>query len=106
MQDTFAIPDDITPRAREAAEIILAQARALNISAEGEGRLFYTPAEWRKRGERYGLNADLIVVHEDGLKLAILNAARSDLEKRRFYCEEAETWYSIILNQPLGEKRD
>ena len=103
MNNCFAIPPDSTPRAREAAEIILAEASVLGFTGEGSSRMFYSNAEWRERGERYGRNADLIVVHDDTGMLGVLRAAKAELERKGFYCEGAETWYSIVLNQPLYE---
>ncbi len=104
MTDKFAIPSDLSPRACEAAEIILAQVRNMGLEDDISGRMFYSPSEWRERGERFGLNADLIVVHDDGFKLAPFHAAKQELGKKGFYYEEAETWYSVVLNESLFDR--
>jgi len=58
----FDIPDDLCHKGKRAAEIIR------DFCAEhelGSGqRVFISPAEWRDRGERYGNQSLLVVMHE------------------------------------------
>ena len=69
-------------------------------------RIFYSNAEWRERGERYGRNADLIVVHPETDIFRAFRSAISELERKRFHAEQAEELrYSVVLNQPLSEKK-
>jgi hypothetical protein len=62
----FEIPEGLSKLGRNAAETIVKTARhRMGADASGGGcRAFYTPEEWKERGESYGLTAKLIVVHD------------------------------------------
>lgn len=74
---------------------------------------FYTPHEWRKRGEQYGLTAVAIVVHDggafapffsydhedyvamDGMSKA-LEACATPEAPRGYWAEQCTSWYTAI----------
>lgn len=66
---TLRIPTGLSRRGRNAAMAILRllQEQAIEGKIETGGcRLFYSPAEWKERGEDYGTKASLIVVYDGG----------------------------------------
>lgn len=67
---------------------------------------FYTPQEWRKKGERYGRSSVLVMVHDGGPLAPYCNldygayALHDRLVERLaalgYYFEPCTTWYSAI----------
>lgn len=67
---------------------------------------FYTPEQWRARGERYGLSAVLIVVHDGGSlapffaydceDYSAIEAMENALRAGGYWAEQCTTWYSAI----------
>ena len=80
----------------------------------GGCRAFYTPAEWQERGEEYGLDSALIVVHDGGDLARYCNMnyecyrTSEDAPKREwdrmidalnaagFWSEQCTSWYTAI----------
>ena len=104
----FEIPKGLSPLAQSAAEAIVHTARAfVGETASGGGcKAFYSPAEWRARGEEYGRNSELIVCH-DGSDLArffnydyndarAVEAMQKALKPLGLYSEGCTCWYSAI----------
>lgn len=70
--------------------------------------LFYTPTEWERRGEQYGLGAELIVAYDGGDLAYYFNLDREcyDLHEEMqlvlaeigVYFEECTCWYSAIYS--------
>lgn len=97
-------------RGRQAADAILALLRRRKATNTGGGRLFYSPAEWRARGEKYGTTAVLIVTHDGGEQAPFFNwdydnpkaveAMRKALESVACYVEQCTSWYSAVY--PIG----
>lgn len=103
----FDIPKGLSDQARKAAEAIVATA---GEGASGGGcRAFWTPAEWAARGEKYGLGAILIVVHDGGdlapffcagyLAYEAMNTMEQELEKIGCRAEQCTGWYTAIYAQ-------
>lgn len=71
---------------------------------------FYSPAEWRERGELYGLESILIVMHDGGELPRFCDWARQDypamerfskrLTAAKLYVEQCTCWYSAIYHLP------
>jgi hypothetical protein len=103
----FAIPEGLSGLGRKAAETIITHVCADFPDASGGGcRAFYTPDEWRARGEQYGADAELIVVH-DGGDLApyfsydeccydLLEGMVEALSPTGTYAEQCTCWYTAI----------
>lgn len=99
----FAI-DHLT---EEQAAIARAVLQTLPSGASGGGcRAFFTPDEWRDRGEKYGVESALVLVHDGGAlapycnldymeydKIEALGAA---MNKLGYYVEQCTSWYSAV----------
>jgi|TARA_R100000084_G_scaffold13465_1_gene4565 hypothetical protein len=78
----------------------------LTSSHKVETPITYTPAQWKARGEQYGLKSKCIVVHDGGdygvffdLDYGHYEAhdfMQDELSKRGLYFETCTTWYSAI----------
>ena len=100
--------DHLNKKQKQVAEVNLKVARAVyGPDASGGGcHAFYTPEEWKERGETYGLNSILIVVHDGGNLAPLLNLdyMEYDLHNRMtsafddtdFYVEQCTGWSSAI----------
>jgi hypothetical protein len=101
------IPDGLSPEAVKAARAILGEIA--NEGGEvytGGCRLFYSPAEWAEKGEKYGLDAEFIVVHDGGSAAPRFNwnygnsdaieSMRIALERVGHWAEACTCWYSAI----------
>ncbi len=72
----------------------------------GGCRAFYTPDQWKARGELYGLNAALVVCHDGGdLPLyfnydyqadRMIDKMNKALEAIGYYAEPCTSWYTGI----------
>lgn len=72
----------------------------------GGQKVFYTPEEWRAKGEPYGQKAVLVVCHDGGAHAPAFNwdygdtklveALRQELEAVGLYVEGCTCWYSGI----------
>jgi hypothetical protein len=65
-EDNFSIPAGLSPKGKAAAEVILQVLKKDGADASGGCRVFYTPAEWKARGEQFGTNSELVVVYDGG----------------------------------------
>ena len=71
-----------------------------------ETPITYTPAQWKSRGEQYGLKSECIVVHDGGdygpffdMDYGHYEAhdfMQDELAKHGLYFETCTTWYSAI----------
>ncbi len=108
--ELYELPTTMTKRQREAADIVMRVAQHIEPRTLDNGcRDFYTPDEWRARGESYGLNGALIVVHDGGNLAPLFNwdygvgnsvsATGKALEAAGFYVEQCTSWYSAIYDE-------
>ena len=106
--ELYELPTTMTDRQREAVDIVMRVAQELEPRTLDNGcRDFYTPAEWRARGEAYGHDGVLIVVHDGGNLAPLFNhdygcsswvrAMRKSLEAVGFYVEACTPWYSAVF---------
>lgn len=103
------IPDGLSDLGRKAAEVIVALAVADGAASTGGGRSFYTLAEWKERGEEYGHQAELIVVHDGGDLAKYFNydycvygaIERMDeaLAKAGLHAGPCTSWYTAIYKE-------
>lgn len=76
------------------------------------GTAFYTPSEWKVRGEEFGEHASLVIVHDGGDLAVFCNydyGAYEDIEAFSaflgglgYYCEGQTCWYSGIYPVAVG----
>lgn len=100
--ETLAIPEGLSERTRRAAEAILDIAEAERSAYTGGCRAFYSPAQWRARGEQYGQGAELVVVHDGSALARYFSYDREDyaavermnavLEPLGVYAEQLTGW--------------
>lgn len=104
MNKDFNIPAGLSKDGYEAAKVV---RKVLGEQASGGGcRAFYTPEEWRQRGEKYGLGAELIVVHDGGdaapyfnldyMMYELHDKMQNELEKVGLYAEACTSWYTAV----------
>lgn len=110
MSSTWDIPNGLTRKGREAATLIRDFLREKDITETGGGGRFYTPREWRDRGEKYGTESLLIVTHDGGdhapafnmdyLAYELMEELRVRLSAIGVFPEQCTSWYSAIY--PTG----
>jgi len=93
---------------RKVAEIVLGCAtEAMGEEPDPCGcKTFYSPLEWKERGEEYGLESELIVVHDGGdfahLCSYLYNSPKLQerfielLEAEGYYIEPCTCWYGAV----------
>lgn len=108
MKHDFDIPQGLSPEIQQVAETIAETIRKdCGPNASGGGcQLFYTPSEWKDRGEEYGTNSKLVIVHDGGDQAPFFNWAYCEytrmekmveaLKPLGFYPEQCTCWYSAI----------
>ena len=102
------IPEGLCDCGRAAAKTIINLLRQEDSIWTGGCRTFYTPAEWRARGESYGGDSLLVVVYDGGEVGPYFSMDQSyphyqqhtrmaeTLEGAGYYSEECCTWYSAV----------
>jgi hypothetical protein len=89
---------------RVIAEAVL---RALPAEATGGGcQAFWSPDKWKQRGEHYGTNSLLILVHDGGDLAPLCNpdygmplcmrALEAELREMGLFVESCTCWYSAV----------
>lgn len=104
----LAMPRQLSVLGRHIWLEIVMTAHELQCCGCGGCKAFYSPQEWRSRGESYGHNAELVVVY-DGSALGLLfsldkdephyknvNAMAANLKQLGCYSEEQTCWYSAV----------
>ncbi len=104
--DDWPIPTGLSEQGRDAAKAIVEFLTENNITDHGGGGKFYTPREWRERGEEYGTNSLLIVTHDGGdhavafnwdyEQYELMEQLRERLSKIGVYVEQCTSWYSAV----------
>jgi hypothetical protein len=82
--------------------------------SDGGCRTFYSPEEWRERGESYGRDSVLIVVHDGGDYAHAFNFDYGNWELRDqinaalaeagYYAESCTSWYTAIYPSEVEGK--
>jgi len=99
-------PEGLDELGRKAYAAIVAELGRLGRTHTGGCRVFYSPAEWKARGERYGTDSVLVVVHDGGDHAAVFNFdygcyeimedMRKVLEKVGCFVEQCTCWHSAV----------
>lgn len=99
---------DLKGKARTLANAITAWLAARNgYAPSGNGcKAYYSPRQWRERGESYGCDSVLILCHDGGALATVCNldygnylAAeefRKFLHSRGYWVEACTSWYSAV----------
>jgi len=111
----FALPEGASPSAERAWAVIIGVLnRGDDLYSGGHSHVFYTPEQWKARGEEYGGGSCLIVTHDGGAHMPYFAAeggghsmhSMMDLALRRagFYAEQGTAWFSIIIEADPNEQ--
>lgn len=102
----LAIPTGLTRKGRAVATAILAKMIELDRAYTGGCKLFESPKVWAERGEEWGRNSLLIVIHDGGDAAPFFNhdymaydsmeMMRKHLEPLGVYAEQCTSWYTAI----------
>lgn len=106
----WPVPTGVTKPGRDAARVISEFLTEKGLTDHGGGGRFYSPKEWRDRGESYGTGSLLIVTHDGGdhapafawdyEAYSLMEELRERLMKVAVYAEQCTSWYSAIY--PTG----
>lgn len=103
-----AMPKGLSRKGQEAYGIIMEVLRAHDGEDTGGCKSFYSPAEWKARGEEYGTESELVVVYDGGDLRPFFNMddaypgydlhekMRQALAKAGLYAEECTGWYGAV----------
>ena len=94
--------DSIDQDARRLSSLVWEAARStLGREPYGGGcRTFYTPAQWARRGEEYGTNSRLVIVHDGGDFADLLNPAYESHALREAFHERLRELIPGLLIEP------
>ncbi len=79
MNKDFQIPEGLSARGEQAAHLVRGIAASIYNKTDADDldlggcRAFYTPKEWKERGEPYGKGACLIICHDGGDLAPVFN---------------------------------
>lgn len=103
------MPEGLSDLGMKAYNEVMRTLNAFNKTYTGGCKAFYSPQEWKDRGEKYGLKSHLIVVYDGGdlsrffnSGCAMMDGFRSyefmisELKYSKLYFEECTNWYSAI----------
>jgi len=104
-RDDLELPAGLSREGTKAWRTICAYLRKHDLTYTGGCKTFYSPAEWRARGEEYGRNAHLIIVYDGG---AVRHAATIEgrhneglidaLAAIGLFVEECTCWYAAVYD--------
>jgi hypothetical protein len=116
-EQNIAEPEGLSKFGADAHREIMRVLDRHGCTDAGGCKAFYSPEEWRSRGEQYGLRAELIVVYDGGefreffsMDACYANARpgidcyapmetmRKALERVGLFAEECTGWYAAIYN--------
>jgi hypothetical protein len=107
---SWPIPAGLCAAGQTAAGVVAGFLADERIQYHGGGGKFYSPAEWRERGEEYGLGSLLLVTHDGGDHAGAFNSdyEQDELHQRLhdrlsahgFYAQQCTSWYSAIYQRP------
>jgi len=98
-------PKGLTRKGRAAYHVIIGILRRAKLLHTGGCRAFYSPKEWRDRGEAYGTKSELVVVYDGGDVRELFEPEYgpqlseelwSKLKEKGLWYEPCTCWYSAI----------
>ena len=102
----WPIPAGLSKQGRAAAKAIVEFLTEHGMTDHGGSGKFYTPREWRDRGEEYGTRSLLIITHDGGDHAAafswdyeqyeLMEQLRGRLSKIGVYVEQCTSWFSAV----------
>lgn len=111
----LAKPEGLDAKGERAYEVITAFLKARGMTYTGGCKAFYSPKEWRERGEEYGLKSCLIVAHDGGdharafsmdacyvrgraEEYEVHESMQKTLGKVGCFAEQCTIWYTAIYS--------
>jgi hypothetical protein len=102
--------EGLTAEQSKIANIIIGIAEKGYPEASGGGcKAFYTPKEWKARGEDYGTESKLVIVHDGGDLAPYFNSdymryemgeeMQKALLAKGYYFEQCTCWYSAVYKK-------
>ena len=98
------MPEGLSELGQAAYDAIVAFIKKKRIKVTG--KIFYSPAEWTARGEKYADNSELVVVYDgeqigdafsyDRENYKMIEAMDELLKPTGTFTEQCTTWYSGI----------
>lgn len=102
----WAIPESLDLEGRALAEAVARFCQVNDMTFTGGCKVFYSPQEWRDRGEDYGTESVLVICHDGGDHGRICCWEREDykmiekfqefMKDHGYFCEQCTCWYSAI----------
>lgn len=110
-------PKNLSPLGKRAHKVIVEVLRRHGMTYTGGCKAFWSPQEWKDRGESYGLLSELVVVYDGGDLVpffcpeedvlrervpahVLYERMREALEAVGLYWEQCTCWYSAIYEHP------
>lgn len=101
-------PAGLSDQGNKAYDAIIAVLEKNESTYTGGCKAFYSPSEWEKRGESYGLKSHLIIVHDGGgLAYAfnddyecseLVQGMSEALKAAGLFAEPCTCWYTAIYS--------
>jgi hypothetical protein len=97
----------LNAKQKSIAKIFMKVAKKYVDEPSGGGcKTFYTPDEWKARGEDYGTESELVVVYDGGDFHSICNTGmgfytaheslQEELDKAGYFFEQCTGWYGAV----------
>jgi hypothetical protein len=100
----FSLPHDISQLGAEAAIVIATTLAEHQALFTGGCRPFWAPEEWLKRGNKYCVNSELIILHDGGGLSAVFGQFEEpytkivrELAEKKLYVEGCTSVYSAVF---------
>lgn len=106
MNTDLDCPDGLSALGKTAHKVIVAFLKENDLTGTGGCKTFYSPAEWKARGEDYGTESELVVVHDGGEpgnafsydreQYDLCDSLQKELHKHGVFAEQCTVWYSAV----------
>jgi hypothetical protein len=106
IKEQWPIPTGLPRKGRLAAKLILEFLAEKGLTDHGGGGKFYSPKEWRERGESYAQGSQLVITHDGGdhacafnydyEAYALMEELRGRLQPHGIYIEQCASWFSAV----------
>lgn len=110
--EALAMPEGLSRKGKKAYKAIMDVLKKYDdgskycLADPGGCKTFYSPQEWRARGEEYGIRSELVVVYDgggprnffewQGGNTELMEEMRLALEAVGLYHEACTCWYGAI----------
>lgn len=112
IKDLNAMPEGLSTKGQKAYKVIMDTMTLANGTVDTGGCItFYSPQQWKAKGELNCLDAELIVVYDGGAVARffsygyacydLINDMDEQLSNAGFYSEQGTNWYSGIYETPF-----